>query len=78
MISLSLAGEKGKQLAECESRQKKMTAAIEAQNDEICALKRERESLKARAEELRRAIDVTLTALNQGLKGVKEDVVVAK
>lgn len=38
--------EREKQLSDFETRQKKMTSAIEKQNDEICALKREKESLK--------------------------------
>lgn len=40
--------EKEKQVSDFETKQKKMTSAIEKQNDEICALKREKESLKSK------------------------------
>ena len=47
--------ERDKQLSNFETRQKKMTSAIEKQNDEICALKRERESLKSKVDEQKKA-----------------------
>lgn len=47
--------EREKQLNNFETRQKKMTSAIEKQNDEICALKRERETLKSKLDEHKKA-----------------------
>lgn len=41
-------GKQQEYIAELEAKQKKMTSATEKQNDEICALKRERESLKTK------------------------------
>lgn len=62
-----------KLLSEFETRQKKMTSAIEKQNDEICGIKREKDSLKIKNEELRKVIDSALTSLNQGMKLIKEE-----
>ena len=50
-----------------------MTSAIEKQNDEICGIKREKDSLKIKNEELRKVIDSAFTSLNQGMKLIKDE-----
>lgn len=51
MCSISiclLVDQQQQQVEEFESRQKKMTSAISKQNDEICALKRDKESFRVK------------------------------
>lgn len=64
--------EKTKVLSEFETRQKKMTSAIEKQNDEICSLKREKDGLKTKFDELRKHIDSTLNHVTAAAKLIKE------
>ncbi|RWS07592.1 hypothetical protein B4U79_16125 [Dinothrombium tinctorium] len=61
------------QISELESRQKKMNAAIEKQNDEICALKREKEALKSKYDQMRKLFDSTVQNFNDLLKEMKEE-----
>lgn len=59
-------------MSEFEARQKKMTSAIEKQNDEICSIKREKDLLRSKNEELRKVIDSALNNLNAGMKLIRE------
>jgi hypothetical protein len=66
-------GHQEKQVVEFETRQKKMTGAIEKQNDEICALKREKEALRVKYEELRKNAESSANILTETLKKHTED-----
>ena len=71
IVSLSLSffeAEKTNSLTDYESRQKKMSSAIEKQNEEICSMKREKDSLSRKNEELKKIIESTLESLNRGMK----------
>ncbi|XP_054164443.1 cell division cycle and apoptosis regulator protein 1-like isoform X2 [Oppia nitens] len=60
-------------IQELESKQKKMTIATEKQNDEICSIKRERESIKTKYEAMRKAVESSVSAFNKVLENQSEN-----
>ncbi|CAG2174069.1 unnamed protein product [Oppiella nova] len=60
-------------IQELESRQKKMTIATEKQNDEICSLKRQKETIKTKYDAMRKAVDSSVVAFNKVLENPTEE-----
>jgi hypothetical protein len=53
---------------ELESKQRKMTTVIEKTNDELCSLKKEKESLSKRNEKAREVFEASLETLTRRTK----------
>ncbi|KPM09043.1 hypothetical protein QR98_0075730 [Sarcoptes scabiei] len=63
---------------ELESKQKKMSAATGRQNDELCAVKRERDSIKSKYEQLRKFLQKSFTDYQNLIKTLDKDVSVVE
>ncbi|KAI1309490.1 Cell cycle and apoptosis regulator protein 2 [Halotydeus destructor] len=64
------------QITEFETRHKKMTSAVGTQNDEICSLKREKEALRVKHEDLLKLVDGfmgNITTFSKSYLEMKQD-----